>query len=172
MFFIDFATVANNSTNLLPKQKLSLATLLNQFCNQFIEDGSIPPLASIGQHHIQLKKGARPVNQRPYKLAIAYHDYLEGEINKWLEAGIIIKSNSEWGSPVVIVPKKNGQLRMCVDYRALNAITANDTYPMPIVDEILSSFGGAKYFTNIDLFSGYYQLGLDEESQNYTSFNS
>ena len=72
-----------------------------------------------------------------------------------MEQGIIRPSSSPWASPIVLVKKKNGKMRFCVDYRKLNKITKRDAYPLPRIDEILDSLGKAKWFTSLDLASGY-----------------
>ena len=74
------------------------------------------------------------------------------------EKGIIRESSSLWASPIVLVSKKNGKRRMCVDYRKVNKVTEKDVYPLPIIDDILESFEGAQWFSSLDLASGYWQL--------------
>ena len=107
---------------------------------------------------------------KPYKTPVHYLKFVKEEIDHLLSSGIVVPSNSEWGSPIVVVPKKNGKLRMCVDYCALNAVTKADAFPMPIIDNIFASFAGSAWFSNIDLFSGYLQLGLHPDSQDYSTF--
>ena len=87
-----------------------------------------------------------------------------------LENGIIKKSFSEWASPVVSVEKKNGDIRFCTDYRQLNAITKKDKHPLPRIDDMLDSFQGSKWFSSIDLASGYWQVEMDENSKEKTAF--
>jgi len=86
--------------------------------------------------------------------------------------GVICPSSSPWASPVVLVPKKNGQLRFCIDYRRLNAITKKDIYPLPRIDDTLDQLGKAKYFTSLDLASGYWQVTLDERSRQKSAFTT
>ena len=86
--------------------------------------------------------------------------------------GVIQPSWSPWASPVVLVPKKDGSLRFCVDYRRLNAVTKKDVYPLPRVDDLLSSLGGAKYFTSLELASGYRQVELDEDARPKSAFTT
>ena len=97
-------------------------------------------------------------------------DFLEAEIDKMLEKGIIQTSESPWASPVVIVPKKTGDLRICVDYRPLNAITVTDSYPIPNMQDQLENFRTAKFFTALDLASGYWQVKMHPEDQFKTAF--
>ena len=84
--------------------------------------------------------------------------------------GVIRPSTSPWASPVVLVPKKDGTQRFCVDYRRLNAITKKDVYPLPRIDDILDTLGGNKYFTSLDLAAGYWQVGMDDESAPKSAF--
>lgn len=84
--------------------------------------------------------------------------------------GIIQPSSSPWASPVVLVPKKDGSLRFCIDYRRLNTITRKDVYPLPRVDDLLVALGEAQYFTSLDLASGYWQIGLSEDARQKSTF--
>ena len=86
------------------------------------------------------------------------------------EAGVIEPSNSPWSSPVVMVRKKDKSLRFCVDYRELNKVTWKDTFPLPWVDDLLDQLGQSKYFTTLDLASGYWQIRVAPNSRDKTAF--
>lgn len=88
------------------------------------------------------------------------------------QLGIIEPSNSEWSSPLVIVPKKDGSLRVCVDFRKLNAQSRFDAYPMPRIDDLLERIGQARYITTLDLCKGYWEVPLDLNSKPYTPFRA
>ena len=86
------------------------------------------------------------------------------------ETGVIQPSTSPWASPIVLVQKKDGSLRFCVDYRHLNSVTKVDTYPLPRIDDLLDQLGRAKYFSTLDLASGYWQIPVHLDSQDKTAF--
>jgi len=89
-----------------------------------------------------------------------------------LKKGIIEPATSEWASPIVLVPKKDGQLRFCVDYRRLNDITVSDTYPLPRMDDCIDSLGDANVFSTLDCNSGYWQIPVAEQDRDKTTFTS
>ena len=87
-----------------------------------------------------------------------------------LNQDIIEPSESPWASPVVLVRKKDGSLRYCIDYRKLNSVTVKDSYPLPRIDESLDALGGSRYFSTLDLASGYWQIELDEDAKQKSAF--
>nr|XP_019535661.2 uncharacterized protein LOC109407094 [Aedes albopictus] len=113
-----------------------------------------------------------PVYVKPRKLEYARENVLGEIVSELLDAGIIAETESPYNSQVVLVPKKNNQFRMAIDYRLLNAKTIKDKYPMPDIESCLQKLSGARLFITIDLYSGYYQIPLDTESQHYTAFST
>ena len=111
-----------------------------------------------------------PIKQAPYRLPFSQRQMVQEHIDEMLKAGVISPSQSPWASPIVIVDKKDGSKRFCVDLRALNRITKKNSYPLPRIDDILASLDGSKYFTSLDLKSGYWQIAMDEESKEKTAF--
>lgn len=97
---------------------------------------------------------------------------IEENVRKMLKAGVIEEGNGAWGFPVVLVRKKDGEVRFCIDYRALNKITKKDVYPLPRIDETLEALGGARLFTTLDLRSGYWQIGMAPEDRDKTTFTT
>ena len=97
---------------------------------------------------------------------------MEKMIDEMLESGVVQHSHTPWASPVVLVAKKNGTLRYCVDYRCLNSITKMDTFPLPRINDSPDLLANTSYITTLDLMSGYWQVGMDPESQPITAFCS
>ena len=126
---------------------------------------------NIVKHKVDTQ-GHDPIYQRPRRNTHSSRAIEEEHINKMLTQGAIIPSCSPWSSPVVIVPKKDGSLRFCIDFRRLNAITKKDKYPIPRIDDTLDLLGSAKVMSSLDLQSGYWQIEMDPNDAEKTSFSS
>ena len=113
---------------------------------------------------------AAPIKCRPYRHSIAEQQELDKMIAAFLEARLIRESSSPWSAPVVLVRKKDGGYRFCVDWRQLNAVTKKDSMPLPRIDDTLHRLHGSKYFSTIDFTSGYHQVEMEEESIEKTAF--
>lgn len=122
-------------------------------------------------HDIRLKS-AGPIRQTTCRVPARLIPALKQEVQVMLEMGIIEPSHSEWCSPVVLVPKKDGGLRFCVDFSKLNSISAFDPYPMPRVDELVERLGKARYLSTLDLCKGYWQVPLAPEARELTAFRA
>jgi hypothetical protein len=111
---------------------------------------------------IELKPGTAPIYKTPYRMATPELAELKEHIKELLEKGFIHPSSSPWGAPVIFVPKKDGTQRLCVDYRALNAVIIKNKYPLPRIDDLFDQLYGVCVFSKIDLRSGYHQLKIRE----------
>ncbi|XP_027151895.1 uncharacterized protein LOC113751950 [Coffea eugenioides] len=146
-------------TEVIPAE---MKSLLDKFEGVFAEPQGMPPRRS-HDHSIPLKQGATPFQVRPYKCPYVQKSEIERLVKEMLQMGIIQPSNSHFASPVLLVKKKDGSWRFCVDYRQLNELTMKDKFPMPLIDELLDELHGSKYFTKIDLRAGYHQIRVKVE---------
>ena len=145
--------------DLTKEEEESYINMLKRYDGLFINDYSQIKGVDIIQHHIELKEEAKPVAQKLRRLGAIQQEALLAEVNKLLKAGFIYPvTNSEWVSPVVVTPKKNGKWRVCVDYKPLNAATKRDHFPLPFQDEILNEVAGYERYTVCDGYSGYFQI--------------
>ena len=156
------------NSQLSPEQQAELQSLLSNYADVL---SNAPGRTDQAQHCIEVTD-TKPIRQPPYRLAQAYRDRVKQELEEMQEAGIIEPSNSDWAFPIVLVGKKDGGVRLCVDYRKLNAVSKADAYPMPRVDELIDSLGPAKYITTLDLTRGYWQVPVHTESQQKTAFTT
>ena len=111
-----------------------------------------------------------PIKQLPRRVPHFLKTKVSQHVQEMLKQGVVTPSHSPWASPVVLVAKKDGTTRFCVDYRKLNAVTKMDVHPLPRIDDSLDQLAGSCYFSTLDLASGYWQVGMHEESQEKTAF--
>lgn len=130
-----------------------------------------PGRTDIITHDIQLTSPG-PIRQTATRVPARLINVLKEEVQAMLEMGVIEPSRSEWCSPVVLVPKKGGGLRFCIDFSKLNSISAFDPYPMPRVDEMVERLGKAKFLSTLDLCKGYWQVPLSPRAQELTAFRT
>ena len=130
----------------------------------------LPPLRTIG--HTIDTGDSMPVSKPAYRLSPKEKEEVKSQVTELLERGLIRPSNSPYGSPVLFVQKKDGSLRMCVDYRALNRVTRKDKYPLPRIDDLMDRLKSAKYFSSLDLQSGYHQIRIADKDVEKTAFRT
>lgn len=138
---------------------MQVQQVIHDFDQLFQAPTSLPPQRSF-DHAISLLPGTIPINCRPYRYSSQQKDEIEKQVEAMLKAGIIEPSLSPFASPVLLVRKKDGTWRFCIDYRKLNAATIKNKFPMPVIDEFLDEIAGAKYFTKLDLNSGFHQIRI------------
>ncbi len=131
----------------------------------------LPPEREV-QHHIELQPDARPKSRPPYRLSKLEEAECVKQLKAYLEMGHIQPSKSPFGAPVLFVRKKTGQLRLCVDYRALNDQTIKDRFPLPRIDDLLDRLHGATVFSKLDLAQGYHQVKMAPEDVHKTAFTT
>jgi len=158
----DYGAVKNFE---LPNCTKITSDVINQYKHLFC---NIPGKTTWAYHHIPTK--GQPIRVPPRRVPAHYHGEVERQINEMLEQGIITQSSSPWMAPAVFVPKKSGDLHICIDYRELNKQTTKDAYPLPLPDEVQDCLAGSTIFSTLDLQSGYWQLPVRQEDQEKTAF--
>ena len=150
-------------------QKASIRNDFANFSHIFSKNDLDFGQTDLVQHHINTQ-GSPPIKHAPYRLAQAFKEKENNEIKNMLEKDVIEPSQSPWASSVILVAKKCGSIRYCIDLRKVNNVTKKDTYPLPRIDETLDHLNGAKYFSSLDLTSGYWQIKLAPEDKEKTAF--
>ncbi len=163
---IQSLTLAPGGDHLSPSQLTDVARLQTEFADVF---SPLPGRTNLIQHHIETEPGV-VVRSRPYWLPEHKKKVVHLELEAMLEMGVIEESHSDWASPIVLVPKTDGSVRFCVDYRKVNAVSKFDAYPMPRVDELLDRLGTARIYSTLDLTKGYWQIPLSPLSKEKTAF--
>ena len=161
------------ATDLDPEEEEILIAALKEYKDVFAwsykDLKGVDP--EICQHTIPMNDDAKPCKQRPYTYNDTFAKRIKEEIDKLMEAEFIYEiEHTSWVSPIVVVPKKNGKLRVCVNLKKVNAATIRDNYPLPIADHVIERVAGKRAFSFLDGFSGYNQVSIHPKDQHKTAF--
>ena len=158
-------------TKLSSDQAVQLKALVAEFPDVFALSDAELGRTDLIKHSIDTGDHA-PIKQQPYRTPIIRRALISEMVNNMRREGIVQPSVSLWASPIVLVPKKDGTYRFCVDFCCLNAATKKDVYPLPRIDDILDTLGESRFFSSLDLASGYWQVELDHESRQKSAFTT
>lgn len=170
-----FQSLQLNHLNL--QDRISIENICAKYADVFYIDGDKLGVSNVYQQTIHLKDNVMPVYVKPYRLPKFQKAEIDRQINKMLNEDIIEECQSEWSSPLLLVPKKSEgssekRWRVVVDYRKLNERIQDDKFPLPNINDILDALSGSVYFSHLDLTQSYYQLELKPESRKYTAFTT
>ncbi|KAL4136459.1 hypothetical protein QTP88_008007 [Uroleucon formosanum] len=159
------------------EEKTTIQELCSEYADIFFLEGDTINCTEAVQHEIKIPSGTQPIYQKPYRLPYAQKKEINEQIKQLEQNEIIVPSESPWNAPLLIVPKKmdasgNKKYRVVVDFRKLNNITVGDAFPMPDITSILDQLGKAKYFSCLDLASGYHQIGIHPRDMEKTAFST
>ena len=151
------------------EQQMQLARLLSEFKDVFAQDEFDLGNFTAIEHTIETGD-ARPIKQGMRRTPVCFAGEEEAHLNKMLKAGVIQESNSDWASAPVLIRKRDGTVRWCIDYRALNDKTVKDVFPLPLIDDCIDTLTGSEWFSKLDANSAYWQVPIREEDQKKTAF--
>lgn len=163
VFTIKSSNFCLDQVDLSDKLRLQVEDLLKTYRNK------TPDHITTGKMAIKLKDST-PVAYRPRRLAYQERIQVKRIIDELLSNGIVRKSCSEYASPIVLVKKKNNELRMCIDFRDVNKKVAKEIYPLPLIEDQINALCHAKYFSTLDMKAGFYQMEIEESSKHITAF--
>lgn len=157
--------------SLSDSQFSELQSLLLSYTDVFSKTPNDYGRTGLVKHRINTNS-ASPTRKRAYRTSPHMQAVIQSQVEDMLEQDIIEVSHSPWAAPVVMVRKKDGNWRFCIDYRALNSVTIKDAHPLPRTDDTLDALGGSAVFSTMDLSSGYWQVQLDEQDKEKTAFTT
>lgn len=160
------------SATLRSHEQQTLRHLLRRHASvfDFCQEEKPLPLPCSRAHHRIDTSTAHPIRQKPYRVSSSERKVIADQVQEILKKGVIEESCSPWAAPVILVKKKDGAWRFCVDYRRLNAVTKKDIYPRPRIDDVIDCLHSASYFSSIDLQSGYWQIPMHPSDKEKTAF--
>ena len=151
-------------------EKEQLKGLINEFHDLFASESGDLGCTSIVQHEI--KTEGHSIRQPVRRIPVNLKDAVDTEVERMVQLGVVRPSQSPWSSPTVMVRKKDGSWRFCIDFRKLNSVTHCDAYPLPRIDSTLDTLKGSTLFTTLDLASGFWQVEVQEEDKEKTAFST
>ena len=159
----------NSIRNVHPRFHADIRQCLADYQDVFSKDSNDIGSTDMVQHSINTGD-APPIKERLRRQPVCNQEEITRQVKDLEERGVIEPSDSPWAANVVLVKKKDGSKRLCIDYRGLNAVTIKDAYPIPRIDDTLDALGGAKWFSTLDLSSGYWQVALDNDARDKSAF--
>lgn len=164
------ANPTNTLDELVPLETIESKRLREFLDRELAPFENVPGRTQILEHEIRLKPDVVPIKQRYYPRNPAMQKIINDEVKMMLKDGIIEPSSSGWSSPVVMIKKSSGKFRFCIDMRRVNESSLKDAYPLPRINSILEKLRNAKYISTLDLYRGYWQVPLAENSRPVTAF--
>ena len=164
-----WAMVERAGSQLTPTQMKELYAVLLEYHDLFAQGPTDFGRTGVIKHDIDTGE-AKPIRQQVRRIPPYKRDEAKKLLQEMLEKDVIQPSSSPWASPIVLVQKKDGSTRFCIDYRKVNTVTRKDAYPMPRVDDTLDTLAGAKWFSTLDLISGYWQVEVNPKDREKTAF--
>ncbi|XP_075910632.1 uncharacterized protein LOC142906516 [Petromyzon marinus] len=165
------ATLCDENASLSTGERQQLRELIERFTDVFSQSKFDLGRTTLLEYHIDTGDSA-PIRLNSHRFSPAEKEHVRSVVDEMLVVDIVSPSTSPWGAPIVLVKKRDGSLRFCVDFRKLNKISEADAYPLPRMDDSLDALSGARFFSTLDLLSGFWQLPLDEASRPKTAFRT
>ena len=159
------------NTDLTSDQKVRLQNLLNSYSDLFAKSHLELGRTDLLEHHIDTGDH-KPIALRPYRTSDTQRKQIEQHITEMQQAGLIKPSTGAWSAPAILIAKPDGSTRFCVDYRRLNALTVKDIYPLPLISQSIDYMNNSRYFSTMDMLSGFYQVPLSEDSKQKSQFTT
>lgn len=153
-------------SHLTVKQRIDIVKVLSDFKCLF---GDVPTQTNVLKHDIDVN-GARPIKQHAYRVNAMKRSVMSKEVEYLLDNGLAKSSYSPWSSPCLLVPKSDGTVRFCTDYRKVNAVTVPDSYPLPRMEDCIDNIGSARFVTKLDMLKGYWQVPLTSKASEISAF--
>ena len=153
-------------SHLTPDQSKELQCLISQYSHVFPD---VPGRTNVIEHDVIIEN-TQPIKQHPYRANPMKLSQIRSEVQYMLENDFIELSNSNWSSPCILVPKPDGSVRFCTDFRKVNDCTKSDSYPIPRMDDCIDRVGNSKYLTKFDLLKGYWQVPLTAQAREISAF--